>query len=95
MATPALKLYPSAPLESIKNDALELRLWKKTNDGNSFNSSVKHIKEMVTYFKDKNGKTKKRYIKHKKHYNIKKRDRIKDIYIYIKMCKMYKRIKNI
>ena len=53
------KLYPSAPLlESID---LEKRLEKKINDINSFNNHISNIKEMITYFKDKNNKSKKRY----------------------------------
>ena len=57
------KLYPSAPLlESID---LEKRLEKKINDVNSFNNSINNIKEMITYFKDKNNKSKKRYKNYK------------------------------
>ena len=51
------RLYPSAPLENID---LEQRLEKKLNDANSFNNSNNNIKEMITYFKDKNNKSKKR-----------------------------------
>ena len=50
------KLYPSAPLEHID---LEQRLEKKLNDVNSFNNDINNIKEMITYFKDKNHKSKK------------------------------------
>ena len=57
------KLYPSAPL--LENIDLEKRLEKKINDVNSFNNHVKNIKEMITYFKDKNHKSKKKY----KNYN--------------------------
>ena len=46
------RLYPSAPFE--KNIDLEQRLEKKLNDVNSFNDSINNIKEMITYFKDKN-----------------------------------------
>ena len=53
------RLYPSAPL--LKNIDLEKRLEKKTNDVNSFNNHVNDIKEMITYFKDKNHKSKKKY----------------------------------
>ena len=53
------RLYPSAPLE--KNIDLEERLEQKLNDVNSFNNSINNIKEMITYFKDKNNKSKKRY----------------------------------
>ena len=53
------KLYPSAPL--LENIDLEKRLEKKLNDANSFNNHISNIKEMITYFKDKNHKSKKRY----------------------------------
>ena len=53
------KLYPSAPL--LENIDLENRLEKKINDVNSFNNHINNIKEMITYFKDKNNKSKKRY----------------------------------
>ena len=57
------KLYPSAPL--LENIDLEKRLEKKTNDVNSFNNHVNNIKEMITYFKDKNHKSQKRYKNYK------------------------------
>ena len=57
------KLYPSAPL--LENIDLEKRLEKKTNDVNSFNKNINNIKEMITYFKDKNSKSKKRYKNYK------------------------------
>ena len=57
------KIYPSAPL--LENIDLEKRLEKKTNDVNSFNNHISNIKEMITYFKDKNYKSKKRYKKYK------------------------------
>ena len=50
------RLYPSAPLENIH---LERRLEKKLNDANSFNNHINNIKEMITYCKDKNNKSKK------------------------------------
>ena len=53
------KLYPSAPL--LENIDLEKRLEKKINDVNSFNNHINNIKEMITYFKDKNNKSKKKY----------------------------------
>ena len=53
------KLYPSAPLLEIID--LEKRLEKKINDVNSFNNHINNLKEMITYFKDKNHKSKKRY----------------------------------
>ena len=55
------RLYPSAPLE--KNFDLEQRLEKKVNDVNSFNNHINNIKGMITYFKDKNNKSKKKYKK--------------------------------
>ena len=52
------RLYPTAPFEN-KNIDLEQRLEKKLNDVKSFNNHINNIKEMITYFKDKN-KSKKR-----------------------------------
>ena len=57
------KLYPSAPL--LENIDLEKRLEKKINDVNSFINHVNNIKEMITYFKDKNHKSKKKYKNYK------------------------------
>ena len=57
------KLYPSAPL--LENIDLEKRVEKKINDVNSFNNHISNIKEMITYFKDKNHKSKKRYKNYK------------------------------
>ena len=54
--------YPSA----LDNLHLEQTLEKKSNDFNSFNNSINNIKEMIAYFKDKNNKSKKKYIKYKK-----------------------------
>ena len=51
------KLYPSAPL--LETIDLEKRLEKKINDANSFNDHIINIKETITYFKDKNNKSKK------------------------------------
>ena len=48
-------LYPSAPLENID---LEQKLEKKLKDVNSFNNHINNVKEMITYFKDKNNKSK-------------------------------------
>ena len=56
------RLYPSAPLENVD---LEQRLEKKVNDVNSFNNHITNIKELITYFKDKNHKSKKRYKNYK------------------------------
>ena len=56
------RLYPSAPLEKIE---LEQRLEKNINDVNSFTNHINNIKERITYFKDKNNKSKKRYKKYK------------------------------
>ena len=61
------RLYPSAPL---KNVDLEQRLEKKLNDVNNFNNHKHNIKEMVTYFKDKNNKSEKKYKKNT-NYNTK------------------------
>ena len=52
------RLYPSAPLQQ---DDLEQRLEKKLNDVNSFNNSINNIKEMATYFKEKNNRSEKKY----------------------------------
>ena len=57
------KLYPTAPL--LENIDLEKRLEKKINDVNSFNNHVNNIKEMITYSKDKNYKSKKKYKNYK------------------------------
>ena len=56
------RLYPRAPLQSID---LEQRLEKKINDVNSFNNHINNLKEMITYFKDKNYKSKKKYKNYK------------------------------
>ena len=57
------KLYPTAPL--LENIDLEKRLEKNINDVNSFNNHIDSIKEMITYFKDKTNKSKKRYKNYK------------------------------
>ena len=57
------KLYPSGPL--LENIDLEKRLEMKKNDVNSFNIHVNNLKEMITYFKDKNHKSKKKYKNYK------------------------------
>ena len=51
------RLYPSAPVENID---LEQRLEKKLYDVNSFKNDINNIKERITYFKDKNNKSKKK-----------------------------------
>ena len=51
--------YPTAPL--LENIDLEKRFEKKINDVNSFINHISNIKEMITYFKDKNNKSKKKY----------------------------------
>ena len=56
------RLYPSAPLESIDS---EQRLEKELNDVSGFNNHINNIREMITFFKDKNNKSKKRYKKYK------------------------------
>ena len=48
-----------------KNIDLEQRLEKKLNDVNSFHNHINNNKEMITYFKDKNNKSKKRYKNYK------------------------------
>ena len=57
------RLYPSAPL--LENIDLEKRLEKRINVVNSFNNHINNIKEMITYFKDKNHKSKKKYKNYK------------------------------
>ena len=56
------ELYQPAPL--LENIDLEKRLEKK-NDVNSFNNLINNNKEMITYFKDKNPKSKKKYKNYK------------------------------
>ena len=63
METKTERLYPSAPL--LENIDLEKRLEKKINDVNSFNNHINNIKEMITYFKDRNHKSEKRYKNYK------------------------------
>ena len=53
------RLYPTAPF--LENIDLEKRLEKRINDVNSFNNHINNIKEMTTFFKDKNHKSKKKY----------------------------------
>ena len=53
------RLYPSAPLE--RNIYLEQKIEKRLNDVIGFNNHINNTKEMITYFKDKNNKSKKRH----------------------------------
>ena len=53
------RLYPSAELMEYID--IEQRLEKKINHVNSFNNRINNNKEMITFFKDKNNKSKKRY----------------------------------
>ena len=55
------RFYPTAPLEN--NIDIKQRLEKKLNDVNSFNNHIDNIKEMITYFKDENHKSKKKNVK--------------------------------
>ena len=57
------RLSSSAPL--LENIDLEKRLEKKIIDVNSFINHVINIKEMITYFKDKNHKSINRYKNYK------------------------------
>ena len=57
------RLYPTTPLEK---DDLEQKVEKKLNDVNSYYYSNNDIKEMSTYFKDTNRKTKKKNKEYKK-----------------------------
>ena len=56
------KIYPSALFES-KGIALKQRLQKKLDDVKSFKNHINNIKKMITYFKEKNNKSKKIYKK--------------------------------
>ena len=58
------RLYQSASLEN-KNDDLEQRIEKRLSGVNNFKNSINNIKEMITYFKDKNNKSRKRYKNYK------------------------------
>ena len=52
------RLHPSAPLEKID---LEQRFETRANDVDTFKNNINNIGETITYFKDKNHKSKKRY----------------------------------
>ena len=56
-------LCPSAPLE--RDIYLEQRLENKLNVVTSFNNHISNIKEVLTYSKDRNNKSKKKYKKYK------------------------------
>ena len=56
------RINPSAPLENV---VLEQRQKGKLNDVKSFNNYINNIKEMITYFKDKNPKSKKKHKNYK------------------------------
>ena len=45
---------------TIKKQFFRAAIRKKINDVNSFNYQFNNIEEMITYFKDKNNKSKKR-----------------------------------
>ena len=60
------RLYPSAPPKN-KKKWFRTKTRKELDDGNSFNNYISNIREMITYFKDKNNKSKK---KHKKYWTI-------------------------
>ena len=50
------RLYPTAPF--LENIDLEQRLEKKSNYVNSFYNPMNNTKEIITYFEDKNHKSK-------------------------------------
>ena len=64
------RLYSSEPLES-KNDDLEHRIEKRLSDVNSFNNHLNNIKEMISFFKEKNNKPKMKYKKENDNYTTK------------------------
>ena len=57
------RLHISAPFKKYID--LEQRLEKKLIDVKSFNNHINNIKQMITYFKDKNHKWKKKYENYK------------------------------
>ena len=61
------RLYTSAPLE---NNDLEQIFEKKLNDNNKFINHVDNIKELITFFKYKNNKSKKKLKNYKTKENI-------------------------
>ena len=62
------RLYPRAPLE--EDIDLEQRLEKKLGDVNSLYIPISNIRELITFFRDKNQKSKKLYKKHKTIFTI-------------------------
>ena len=52
--------YHRIVVDLDEDNDLEQRLEKKLNDMKSFNNSINNIKELITYFKDKNKKSKKK-----------------------------------
>ena len=56
------RMYPNALLEN--NDS-EQRLEKKLKDVSSFNNHISSIKDMISYFKDEDQKSNKRYKSYK------------------------------
>ena len=57
------RLYPSVPLLEILD--LEQRQQNKINDVICFNNHISNIKELITYFNDKNNNSKKNYKQYK------------------------------
>ena len=53
------RIYPCAPLEN-NNDDIERRIEKRLSDVNSFNKHFSNVKELITYIRDKNHKSKKK-----------------------------------
>ena len=58
------RLYPSAPLMRSDQD-LGKRREKNINNINNFTNSISNIKKLITYFKDKNHNSKKKFEKHR------------------------------
>ena len=56
------RIYTTAPLENINFEQI---LKKKINIGNSFKNHKNNIKEMITYFRDKIYKSKKKFKNYK------------------------------
>ena len=56
------RLYHSAPLMGSDNE-IQQRLEKKTNAVTNFKNHISNIKEMITYVKNKNHKSKQKYKK--------------------------------